>query len=179
MLLSRFCSHKFGIQVVKDQLGFKETVIVVDDKLDTGMILPLVLGLLLECCQVALHLRHTSVLVDSANVRCSVEMQRLDEYFVHTVTVVVHKPLQILNRLVGQRIHQLNALEITLGDLLCFCLLIDSIFLGLSLDEIKVFDITFKINLVPSRRHLGPISLCKPLIADSLTLFHSLRALRT
>ena len=69
-----------------------------------------------------------------SKVRLRVEVEALDVDLVHVDLVIVHDLVQVRNRLVRQRIHKFNALEVKLCDLLSLILLDQSVLFCLALD---------------------------------------------
>ena len=69
-----------------------------------------------------------------SKVRLRVEVETLDVDLVHVDLVIVHDLVQVRNRLVRQRIHKFNALEVKLCDLLSLILLDQSVLFCLALD---------------------------------------------
>ena len=92
-------------------------------------------------------------------VRLCIEVHALDVYLIHTDPIVVHDLVQTSYGLLRQRVHQLDTLEVMLGNLLSFVLLVESILFGFTLDEIEELFVALQVDLVPSSGHFGPLSL--------------------
>ena len=75
------------------------------------MVLPFILCLGRELIEIALHFQYARVGMYSFEVRFWIERQALDIDLVHVYAIVLHYFLQVLNRLVGEWVNQLNALS--------------------------------------------------------------------
>ena len=115
-----------------------------------------------------------------SQVRFCIEVHALDVYLIHADPVVVHDLVQAGYGLLSQRVNQLDALEVMLGDLLSLVLLVKSILFGFTLDEIEELFVALQVNLVPSRGHFGPFCLrCGLMPSPSPLLVGFARALLT
>ena len=116
----------------------------------------------------------------SAQVRLCIEVHALDVYLIHADPEVVHDLVQASYGLISQWVHQLDTLEVMLGDLLSFTSLVKSILFSFSLDEIKELFVALQVDLVPSRGHFGPFCLrCSLMSSPSPLLLGFARALLT